>query len=152
MIQEKNDRTCWVQVFSPRTWQEFLDAGGNVTGFRDNRWGHMRHLNQGDYLLCYLSGIGTWIGILEIQSKPYLDTSPIWKDDLYPCRVEVRIVASLRPQTAVPIRELRDRLSIFRKKNWGIHLMSSPTKWNAADAGVVVAAVLKAAESVTRKG
>lgn len=151
MIEEKKDRTCWVQVFSPKTWQEFLDAGGSVTGFNDNRWGHMRHLKLGDYLLCYLSGVGTWIGILEVQSEPYLDTSPIWKGDLYPCRVEVRIVVSLRPQTAVPIRELRDRLSIFREKNWGIHVMSSPTKWNPEDADVVIAAVLGAAKSVTRK-
>jgi hypothetical protein len=65
--------------------------------------------------------------------------------------VDVRIVASLQQNTAVPIRELRDRLSIFCKANWGIHLMSSPTRWITKDGEIVVDAVLKATNTA-RKG
>jgi hypothetical protein len=144
VAKQKIDRTCWAQVFSLNTWQEFLAAGGDITGFRDTRWGRVRQLKPGDYLMCYLSGVGSWIAILEVESEPFLDTSRIWNNEVYPCRTKVRIVASLSPQTAVPIRQLRERLTIFRKKNWGLYLMSSPTKWNAADAEVVCDAVLKA--------
>src|SRR5207244_2398328 len=97
-----------------------------------------------DYLLCYLSGVGNWIGILEVVSHPYLDTHRIWKEALYPCRADVRIVAALAFTAAVPIRNLRDQLSIFRNKNWGLRLISSPLKWNAVDADLVIDAVLGA--------
>ncbi len=31
-------RSYWLNLFSIGTWQEFLDAGASVTGFRENRW------------------------------------------------------------------------------------------------------------------
>lgn len=139
-------RNHWLQVFTHKTWQEFLDAGGKTTGFRETRWGVVQRLKPGDYLLCYISGVGHWIAILEVESEPYLDTSRIWKEALYPCRVDVRIVVSLAPGAAVPIRNLRSQLSIFRIKNWGLRLISSPLKWNPSDADVVIAAVLQAAK------
>lgn len=30
--------TYWLNLFSYKTWTEFLAAGGTVTGFRDGRW------------------------------------------------------------------------------------------------------------------
>lgn len=149
MPQETRDRqasrTYWLQVFTEQTWQEFLDAGGKTTGFRETRWGVVQRLKLGDYLLCYISGLGSWIAILEVESEPYLDTSRIWKEALYPCRTRVRIVVSLALNAAVPIRNLRAQLSIFRNKNWGLRLISSPLKWDAADADVVIGAVSRAA-------
>jgi hypothetical protein len=31
-------RTYWLGLVSGTTWQEFLDTGGTVTGFGENRW------------------------------------------------------------------------------------------------------------------
>lgn len=28
----------WLDLFTGQTWQEFLAAGGEVTGFRESRW------------------------------------------------------------------------------------------------------------------
>ena len=36
-------------------------------------------MRPGDYLLCYMTGISRWIGILEVTSQPYKDDTPIWK-------------------------------------------------------------------------
>jgi EVE domain-containing protein len=137
----KSDRTYWVQIFTLETWDQFISAGANVTGFRSYRWGLIQKLKPGDWLLCYLSRVGQWIGILEVLSEPYLDLSPIWKNEVYPCRADVAVVTALNPQTAVPIRDLRERLSIFRTKNWGLYLISSPSKWNLSDAQVVIDAI-----------
>jgi hypothetical protein len=144
MADECYDRKYWVQVFTPKTWQEFLAAGGKVTGFRHIRWGVIQQLKPKDYLLCYLSGISSWIGILEVQSSPYLDTQPIWSDDLYPARADVKVVVALEQNMAVPIKQLRDHLSIFKAKHWSLYLISSPSKWSAGDADVVIQAIYNA--------
>jgi predicted RNA-binding protein with PUA-like domain len=69
-------RNYWLDLFSFTTWQEFLDAGANVPGFRENRWKVIQQMKIGDYLLCYLTGVSRWIGVLEVVSEPYQDNSP----------------------------------------------------------------------------
>jgi len=51
---------------------------------------------------------------LEVTSPAYQDASPIWSLDAFPCRVHVKVVEKLTPETAVPILDLRDRLTIFQ--------------------------------------
>jgi predicted RNA-binding protein len=96
------------------TWREFVNAGAEVSGFRERRWITVQKIKEGDYFLCYLTGISRWIGVLEVISKSYRDSTPIWKDEIFPCRVKVKVVAQLTPETAVPVSELKDRLSIFQ--------------------------------------
>jgi hypothetical protein len=31
-------QTYWLDLFTVETWKEFLDHGGDVTGFREKRW------------------------------------------------------------------------------------------------------------------
>jgi predicted RNA-binding protein len=78
-------RNYWLDLFTGTTWQEFLDAGGNVSGFRDSRWTTVQRIKTGDYFLCYLTGVSRFIGILEVTSEPYKDETPIWGYDLFPC-------------------------------------------------------------------
>ena len=61
-----SNRTYWLDLFSGATWQEFLDAGANVSGFRESRWKTVEQMQRGDYLLCYLTGVMRWIGVLEL--------------------------------------------------------------------------------------
>lgn len=152
MAKATSERSYWVQVFTPNTWQRFLDSGGKVTGFRDLRWKHIQKLRPGDYLLCYLSGISKWVGILEVASEPYLDTVRIWDEDLFPCRVDVELRLKLSIETAVPIRTLKDRLSIFRAKNWSLYLISSPAKWQVHDGEAVVTAITEANRDRSQSG
>jgi hypothetical protein len=64
-------RSYWLDLFTGSTWQEFLDAGGGVSGFRERRWRTVQQIKPGDYLLCYLTGISRWIGLLEVTSAPF---------------------------------------------------------------------------------
>ncbi len=74
----------WLDLFSAKTWQEFLDAGGTVSGFREGRWSMVQKLKPGDKLLCYLTGISRFIGILEVASEPFKDNAKIWEDAAFP--------------------------------------------------------------------
>lgn len=58
-----------------------------------------------------------------IVSLPFKDPTPIWKDQPFPCRIKVKKVVTLTPETAVPVLDLRDRLSVF-------HGLKNPSAWS----------------------
>jgi hypothetical protein len=101
------DRSYWLDLFTGTTWHEFLDAGAETSGFRESRWKTVQRIKPGDYLLCYLTGVSRWIGVLEVVAPAFKDSSTIWKDEEFPCRLGVKVVASLTPETAVPVFEFR---------------------------------------------
>ena len=140
----------WLDLFAYSTWQQFLNAGAKVTGFQDRRWSTVKRIKPGDYLLCYLTGVSRWIGLLEATSEGYLDEAPLWAEALFPARVSVRLVVELTPETAVSVFELPNQLSVFRNLNnpnaWTGHFRGSPTRWKSSD-GEAVAAALLAAKS-----
>lgn len=142
------DRRYWLNLFTAETWQEFLDAGGEVTGFRAGRWPAVQRIREGDYLLCYLVGISRWVGVLEAVSRGYQDDSPIWSSDPFPSRVKVRLVMALKPETGVPVLDMRNELSVFRNlqnpNRWSGAFRGSPLKWSTADGEAVLKAVTDA--------
>ncbi len=141
-------RNHWLTTFTECGWGEFLDAGGQVTGFPKNRWEGVREIAPDDYLLCYLTGISRWIAVLEATSLPFMDFAPIWKGESLPCRVRVRPVEWLSPETAVPLLDIRDRLSIFRDPHnpvaWNDYFRRTPVKWPSCDGEVILDAILDA--------
>jgi len=143
-------RNYWLDLFTGKTWDEFLKAGAKVSGFRQGRWARVKQIKPGDYLLCYLTGISRFIGVLEVTSQPFKDDAPIWQDEDFPCRLNVKVVSKLTPETGVPVLELRDKLSVFHNLKaphaWSVHFRGSPSKWKQGDGEAVVMAV-RAAES-----
>ena len=106
--------TYWLDLFTGTTWREFLNAGADVSGFRENKWRVLEQVKVGDVMLCYLTGVSRWVGALEVVSEPYQDASPIWSTDEFPSRVRVKPIVTLPPENGVPIFEMRDELSISR--------------------------------------
>jgi hypothetical protein len=144
-------RSYWLDLFTGTTWKEFLDAGGMVSGFRESRWKTVQKMKPCDYLLCYLTGISRFIGILEVTSPAFRDQRPIWKDEDFPCRVRVKRVVSLTPETAVPVYELRDRLSFFKDMKspiaWTGRFRGSPARWATSDGEAVAKALTEASKN-----
>ena len=138
------DRTYWLDLFTGTTWQEFLDAGGNDSGFRASRWPSVQRIKPGDFLLCYVTGVSRFIGVLEVTSSPFQDIKPIWGND-FPCRVKVKSVVQLTPEQAVPVKDLGSRLSFAAgfgtAKSWTGHFRGSPIQWKEADGDTVLAAL-----------
>jgi len=149
------NRNYWLDLFTGVTWQEFLAAGGDISGFRESRWSTVQKIKPSDYLLCYLTGVSRFIGVLEAASVPFKDSSPIWKDEEFPCRLKVKPVVMLTPETAVPVSELRDRLSMFRDMKsaiaWTGHFRGSPAKWNPSDGEAVLEALSEAKKNPTTR-
>lgn len=141
----------WLDLFTVETWDEFVRSSGNVTGFRDGRWSTVRRINIGDFLLCYLTQISRWVGVLEVTSEPFKDDTPIWTSDVFPSRLRVRILHKLTPDTGIPVRQLQDELSIFQNMSgphaWTGHFRGSPSKWKPSDGEAVVRAIRDAVEN-----
>lgn len=146
-----SNRNYWLDLFTGATWNEFLAAGGDVSGFRESRWATVQKIKPGDYLLCYLTGVSRFVAVLEVASVPFKDSSPIWKDEDFPCRLKAKPIVTLTPETAVPVLELRGRLSMFRNMKssiaWTGHFRGSPAKWNAPDGDAVLQALMEAKQN-----
>ena len=39
--------TYWLDLFTGTTWKEFLDHAGQVSGFREGRWGVVKRIKPG---------------------------------------------------------------------------------------------------------
>jgi hypothetical protein len=138
-------RTYWLDLFTVETWKEFLDHGGNVSGFSDKRWATVQKIKPGDYLLCYLTRVSRWVGLLEVTSEPFFDEEPIWSSKVYPSRIGVRVELALAPEQGVPVLEMREELTVFRgldnPNRWQGPFRGSPVRWKAADGEAIIRAL-----------
>jgi hypothetical protein len=142
------ERTHWLDLFTAKTWTEFLAAGATVSGFREHRWGVVKQMRPGDYLLCYMTGISRFIGLLEVASEPYQDEAPVWADEIFPSRVRVKKLVELTLETAVPVILLRDQLSFMKDvpegQQWTGPFRGSPRRFDVADGDLIVSAIKEA--------
>jgi len=119
-----------------------------VSGFREQRWKTVQQIKPGDYLLCYLTGVSRWIGALQVVSPPFKGHSPIWKDEDFPARIKVKRLISLTPETAVPVLEMKDKLTFFvglkSPMAWTGYFRGSPAKFKVSDGEAVVNALREA--------
>lgn len=96
---------------------------------------------------------------MEVTSaKAFKDDAPIWKDDIFPCRLKVKVVVALDPETGVPVREMKDVLSAFKTAKsdsyslaWTGRFRGSPARWSQADGEAVVQAVLSAQKNPVKR-
>lgn len=142
-------RDYWLDLFTGVTWKEFQKAGSGISGFRESRWKTVQKINKGDYLVCYMTGISRFIGILEVISKPFINNDKdIWTDDNFPCRLKVKPIIELTPETAIPVFDLRDNLSFFENLKsphaWTGHFRSSPARLKKPDGETILKALMEA--------
>lgn len=143
------ERASWLDLFTGETWKEFQEHGSNISGFRESRWAIVKKIEPGDYLLCYLTGVMGWIGVLEVVDKPFKSKEPrIWSREDFPCRIKVKTLIGLRPEEAVPLRTLKDRLSYFKNRktpnSWLGHFRGSPVREKKEDAEIIIKAIEEA--------
>jgi len=138
-------RTYWLDLFTVETWKEFQDHGSDVSGFRESRWATVQKIKPGDYLLCYLTRVSRWVGLLEVTGEPFFDEEPIWSSQAYPSRVRVRAAVALAPEQGVPVLDMREELTVFHgldnPNRWSGPFRGSPRKWKSVDGEAVVRAL-----------
>ena len=120
----------WLALFTGTTWEEFLEYGAKTMGFKETKKKSVQKISPGDYLICYVSGISRFIGVLEVSSKPYFDETKIWKMATFPQRVDVKLLHKLEPNASIPVIDLKDELSLFKNlknpKLWAGFFLSAP--------------------------
>ncbi|MDD1748639.1 MAG: EVE domain-containing protein [Methanothrix sp.] len=143
-------RNYWLDLYTGKTWEEFLASGGDVCAFRKSRKKIASRIHPGDYLVCYLTGISRLAGILEVKSESFYDETPIYEDDVFPVRFKVNTLYKLDLKTAIPILTLKDKLPMLQNLKspnaWTGHFRGSPAKLSQKDGEVIVEAIRQAKE------
>jgi len=128
----------FLELFSPETYEAFSRSDRTVTGFRLRRRGVAGRVKAGDRLVCYMTKLSRWVGVLEVLEGPYVDETPLFfpESDPFVVRFRVRPIAWLPVEKALPIHEDRvwNALSFTR----GQKRSSSTCTWTGKLRGSLV--------------
>ncbi len=102
----------WLDLFTGTTWDEFRQAGANVSGFRHRMRNAVAKIQPGDLLLCYMTGVMRWVGVLRVLG-PSDDPRAIWKGLDFPVRVAVEPLVLLDADVGVPMRDLEGKVQFY---------------------------------------
>jgi hypothetical protein len=97
----------FLDLFSPQTYEALKRSPRDISGFRQRQLGAAERMSPGDKLICYLTKLGRWFGVLEVIEGPFIDNTPIFypEDDPFVVRFKVKPLVLLDVEKAVPIRE-----------------------------------------------
>ena len=108
----------FLDLFSPETYEAFGRSDRTVSGFRLRQRNVAERVSPGDKLLCYMTRLSRWFGVLEVVEGPFLDKAPIFHptDDPFVVRFRVKPLVWLPVERAIPIHddELWKRLSFTK--------------------------------------
>jgi hypothetical protein len=133
----------YIDLYSPATAAIFDKSSRDVSGFSPSRKTYINNqqIGLGDKLICYVTRVQRFIGVLEIMGKPFEDKTPIFaKDDPFTLRFRVKPIVWLPIEKAIPIHEsiIWNHLSFTKnlRKNgrqWEHMVYQSPFLWPAGD-------------------
>src|SRR5690606_29033202 len=97
----------YLDLFSPETYEAFTKSDQSVSGFRARQRNAAAKVKPGDKLLCYMTKLSRWFGVLEVMDGPYEDDAPIFypEKDPFIVRFKVRPSVWLPKELGVPIHE-----------------------------------------------
>lgn len=135
----------YLGLFTVESWREFKRHGGQLMGFNHNKAKTVERLNPGDRILCYLTKVSNFVGVMQVAGRCFIDHKPVWTDGVFPVRLPVRILQELPLMQAVPIQSLKGKLSFLPKSTtsngWTIYVRSSPRLWSTRDGKAVEKAI-----------
>ena len=142
----ENTMKYHLNLFSPETYEAFSRSDRSISGFRERQRQMAARINEGDRLICYVTRLSRWVGILEVLSAPFEDSTPIFVPDNDPFRIRFRVRATawLDLNQAIPIYEDRiwDNLTFTKNQSkgsstWTGKIRSSLTQLDDADADLL---------------
>jgi hypothetical protein len=97
----------YTYLFSPETFDTFSRSDRTIAGVRKNQEQSARRLNVGDRLICYVTKVGRWAGVLEVATPAFEDSTPrfVPSDDPFVIRFKVITHSWLPIEKCVPIKE-----------------------------------------------
>ncbi len=97
----------YTDLFSPETYEVFTQSNQSISGFRVRQKNAASQIKPGDKLVCYVTKISRWIGVLKVTSEFFEDSTPLFylEDDPFVIRFRVEPQIWLSKEKAVPIHE-----------------------------------------------
>ncbi len=97
----------YIDLFSPETYYAYSASDQSISGFRERHKATASLLKPGDKLICYMTKLSRWVGILEVKSPFFLDDAPIFIQPVDPFIVRFKVSPSiwLTPEQAIPINQ-----------------------------------------------
>jgi hypothetical protein len=97
----------YIDLFSPETYEAFKRSKQDVSGFRPRQKHIAPRIMPCDKLVCYLTKLSRWFGVLEVLDGPFVDNTPIFYPDQDPftIRFHVRPLTLLDVVNAIPIHD-----------------------------------------------
>jgi hypothetical protein len=137
----------YIDLYSPETATAFEKSSRDVTGFRISRKTYIenRKIGEGDKLICYVTRLQRFVGVLEIKSEPFKDCRPIFmkENDPFVLRFRVEPIVWLPLEKSIPIHEdsIWNTLSFTKGlsksardcSKWTFMVFSSPRLWPKDD-------------------
>jgi restriction system protein len=136
----------WLDLFTVQTYEEFHKAGAKVSGFRERQWNRCQRIQPGDKLLCYLTGISRWVGVLTVTGPAYRSEDRIWEMEVFPVRLPVEADIYLPPEYGIPHQPLMPSLH-SPPKAWAGLLRGSPNLLKTEDGQALFEAIQKARQT-----
>ncbi len=97
----------YIDLFSPDTYQAFAKSEQTISGFRNRQEGIASSVKIGDKLICYMTRLSRWVGVLEVTSEFFIDDTPIFIPSNDPFVVRFNVISNcwLSPENSIPIND-----------------------------------------------
>jgi len=97
----------YIDLFSPDTYETFSNSDRTISGFRERHRNIASDIKPGDKLVCYVTKLSRWVGILEVKSNYFEDSTPIFypANDPFIIRFKVNANIWLPLEHSIPIFE-----------------------------------------------
>ena len=98
----------YLDIFSPETYEIFSKSDRSLSGFRKRQQHVAQRIHPGDKLICYMTKLSRWIGILEVVENAIIDErTPLFyaENDPFVVRFKVKTLVWLEKEHAIPIRD-----------------------------------------------
>lgn len=117
----------YLDLFSPETYEAFTKSNREISGFRQRQQNMASKIKPGDKLICYMTRLSRWIGILEVQSPSFTDSTPVFypSNDPFVIRFKVKTLVWLPKEKCIPIHEKR----IWNKLSFTKDMEQSNSYW-----------------------
>jgi len=97
----------YLDLFSPETYKAFSKSPRDISGFRRRQRNAAGRVKKGDKFICYVTRISRWIGILQVTSDLFEDSTPRFysQNDPFVMRFKVQPTVWLPYERAIPIHD-----------------------------------------------
>src|SRR5690349_20545002 len=80
----RKDVAYYIDLFSPETYGAFTRSKRDVSGFRLRHKRAADQIKPGDILVCYLTRLSRWFGLLEVVDGPFVNDTPVFVPEYDP--------------------------------------------------------------------